>query len=60
MWTKQLKDSAIEMANSKQAGKPDITSLKISYLTPENKKALEASFAKTSEQKDEKSDPFWG
>ncbi|MEF2247993.1 hypothetical protein [Paenibacillus sp. IITD108] len=60
MWTKQLKDSAIEMANSKQAGKPVITSLKISYLSQESKKVLEASFANSKQQKDEKSDPFWG
>lgn len=58
MWTKQLKDSAIEMANSKQAGKPVITSLKISNLSPESKKALEASFAKSSQQ-DKKENPFW-
>lgn len=58
MWTKQLKDSAIEMANSKQAGKPVITSLRISNLSPESKKALEASFA-NAQQKEEKANPFW-
>jgi len=60
MWTKELKSSAIEMANSKQAGTPVITSLRISHLSAESKLALEASFAKLkADQQDKKENPFW-
>ena len=61
MWTKELKKTAIELANSKGSNESVVNSFKMYKLSFEQKHALAASYANapSAEQRKVDTDSYW-